>query len=241
VIGAFTHTLASLPARVTVSAPGYITREAWVTTTTPTVDLFPEPGFSPEFYRQFLRDAFDSPTRLQPLWVLTSAPSFYMEVEGRKGLPAQVAEQLEPVARRLVPLLTGGRFQVARWEIGPEPRQRQTGWIMIERRDDPDACGRAYVGAPDGYIWLNGDTSICNRIEAVFAHELGHAFGFFHVDRPGAMMYSRADWWRLSGADGPNEIERYHAMLAYRRPRGNTDIDVDPAAATSVPARMMVE
>ena len=227
-IGQSVQTVSALPARLTFSFPGYVTRETWIDATPATTDLIQEAGFDLAFYRQFARNAYDAPGHLQPLWVLPIAPSFYMEVEGRQGLSTQVGRQLEAVARRLVPQLTGGRWHVTHWETGPEPSPRQTGWIMIERRDDPEACGRAYVGAPDGAITLSGDTQACDRIEAVFAHELGHAFGFFHVDRAGAMMDGRDDWWQRSAADGPNEIERHHARVAYHRPRGNTDIDGDP-------------
>jgi hypothetical protein len=238
-VGSFSAQTARLPAQVTVSAMGYVTRQTWVATVTPTVDLIPLRGFDLTFYRQFARYGLDSPDALTPLWVLPAAPNFYLEVEGKKGLSRQTAAKIEATARRLVPLLTGDRWHVTRWETGPEPRMRQPGWIMIERRDEADACGRAYVGAPDGLIWLNGDSRLCDRIEAVFAHELGHAFGFGHVDRPGAMMSSREDWWLFSAADGPNEIERHHAALAYARPRGNTDIDVDPRTPLTSTALLM--
>lgn len=244
-IGSFSQTVASLPAQVTVSAGGYVTRQTWITNVTPSVDLFPESGLDMAFFRQLARDDYDRSrgvpghTVLQPLWVLTEAPSFYMEVEGARGLSKAVAARLEAVARRVVPAMTGGRFQVGRWETGPSPRAPQNGWIVIERKDDiggPDVkpplvvCGRAAVGAIAGQIWLHGD-QVC-RIEAVFAHELGHALGFFHTSRSGAMMYPTDDWSR-SAADAPLDIERHHAALAYARPRFNTDIDVDPRPSST--------
>jgi hypothetical protein len=187
-----------------------------------TVDLIPEVGFDLQFYRQFARGGMDGP--LQPLRVLGRAPSFYMEVEGSKGLSAQTAAQVELLARRLVPELTGGTLQVVRWETGPTPRPPQEGWIMIERRDEPGGvCGRALVGAVAGQIWLDGNQR-CN-MAAVFAHELGHALGFWHVDVPGSLMFPRD---RASNiADAPTERERRHAFIAYRRTAGNRDVDVD--------------
>jgi hypothetical protein len=237
VVGSFSRTATSLPAQVTVSAPGYITRETWVQTASPRVDLFPENGFDLRFYRQFARDDLDhlgGAMFMYPLLVLREAPAFYLEVEGAKGVTVDKARQLEAVARRIVPLITGGRFQVTRWETGPTPREPQPGWIMIERRDDADACGRAFVGRSAGQIWLNNDSGC--RMEATFAHEIGHAFGFFHVDRPGSMMWGSPDKYRLSASDAPTDTERYHAALAYSRQRGNTDIDIDPRTSNVVQA-----
>jgi hypothetical protein len=238
-IGSFTQTAASLPIRVTVSAAGYVTRDTMVRSATPTVDLFPERGFDLAFYRQFLRNDFQRGNDpMQPLWVLNEAPSFYLEVEGVKGVSAQVAQRLQEVARRTVPALTGGRFQVSRWETGPTARAPQAGWIVIERADlGPNVCGRARVGAVDGQIWLHSD-NVCN-LEGVLAHEIGHALGFFHVNVQGSLMYPQA---RLSNInDAPTERERDHASLAYRRPRGSTDIDIDPQTASGLRAAMVID
>jgi len=246
VVGRLEQEVEQLPALLPVSLAGYVTRHAWITTASSPVDLIPEAGFDLPFYRQLARDDFDRiQGRLQPLWVLSQAPSFYMETEGAKGFSRATAARLELVARRVVPALTGGRFQVVRWETGPAPRPPQPGWIMIERNDNiggPDVppgfvvCGRAAVGAPAGQVWLHGD-QVC-RIEPVFAHELGHALGFFHVSRRGAMMFPyeiAAD----SAADAPIDAERSAAAIAYARPRGSRDIDVDPTPATPLVAGPM--
>jgi hypothetical protein len=226
IVGRHTQTAASLPVRIRVSAPGYVTRETVIRTATPTVDLFPERAFDLAFYRQFVRDDFQR-TRgsLEPSWVLEQEPSFYLEVEGAKGVSAAVGARLEEVARRTVPALTGGKFQVTRWETGPTPRAPQAGWIVIERADlGPDICGQAFLGAVSGRIWLHTD-NVCN-LYGVFAHEIGHALGFFHVNSPGALMYPQAR--RSNISDAPIERERDHATFAYKRPRGSWDIDIDP-------------
>ena len=209
--------------RLTVSAPGYITRETNAGVVA--VDLIPEAGFDLDFYRQFARNSFDLP--IQPLRVLTAAPMFYVETEGAKGFPRPTATLLEQLAHTLVPILTGGKFQVARWETGPTPRAPEPGWIVIDRYPDQDVCGRALVGASAGHIWLNGDHPSCvAAIRSIFAHELGHALGFWHVNRVGAMMFRGFD--HPSSTDMPTDVERRSATIAYARPRGNTDIDVDP-------------
>jgi hypothetical protein len=206
--------------RLFISAPGYVPRETRADRTA--VDLIPEGEFDLEFYRQLARNSFEGP--LESLSVLRAAPAFYMEVEGPRGLSAQVAAELEAVARRIVPEMTGGAFQVTRWETGPTPRPRQNGWIVIERRDLAGACGSAYVGLAAGQIFLDNDTT-CN-IYGVMAHEIGHALGFWHVSTEGSMMFPRA---RLSNiADAPTAKERFHAAIAYKRPTGNQDVDIDP-------------
>jgi hypothetical protein len=238
-VGRFTQTAASLPVRVTVSATGYITRETVVRSASPTVDLFPEGAFDLAFYRQLVRDDFQrNRGDMEPSWVLEQAPSFYLEVEGAKGVSADVGARLEAVARRTVPALTGGKFHVTRWETGPTPRAPQPGWIVIERADlGRDVCGRATVGAASGQIWLHSDNS-CN-LYGVFAHEIGHALGFFHVNSPSALMYPQAR--RSNISDTPIERERDHAAFAYKRPRGSRDIDVDPQTSSSARAALLID
>ncbi len=239
-VGTFTQAVTSLPAAIAVSAPNYLTRDAWVSTAAPRVDLFPMRGFDLDFYRQLLRnDLQRGADPLEPLRILTQAPSFFVETEGRKGFPKPLVDQLEQLARQLVPELSGGRFQVARWETGPEARPRQNGWIVIEREDTSGICGQAYVGEVAGQIWLS-DKSGC-RVGNTFAHELGHAFGYWHVTRAGTMMFPRANSDDQSTADAPNEIERHHMRLAYTRARGNRDVDVDTPPPTTRTMAQIVE
>ena len=161
---------------------------------------------------------------VDPLQVLSADLSFYMQVEGTQ-FPAQTAVQLEAVARRIVPALTGARLHVLRWDTGTAPRAPQNGWIIVERSDESsNICGRALIGALAGHIWLDSNRA-CN-IAATFAHEIGHALGFSHVTRPGSLMLPEQAGSNLN--DAPTEIEQRHAAIAYRRARGNRDIDVDP-------------
>ena len=83
-------------------------------------------------------------------------------------------------------------------------------------------CGRASVGANPGTIWLNADSRACLDLE-VYAHELGHALGFFHVDPrvyPNAVMKPQG-WRHNSGQYRFTGQEKYHARLAYEVGRGH--------------------
>lgn len=224
-VDTFTRMVGALPAQVTVSAPGHVTRETWIGSTSPRVDLFPERGFDLGLYRQLLRNDLERGTGpLEASAVLPGAPSFFVETEGATGFARPVVDRFEQLARQLVPQMTGGRFAVTRWETGPARRPLLSGWIMIERREELDACGRALVGAVAGRIWLS-DHPAC-RLDSTFAHELGHAFGFRHVDRPGSMMSIIQN--EDSSTESPTDIEAYLMRLAYSRPRGNRDVDSDP-------------
>ena len=208
-----------------ISAPDFITRDTRSTATK--VDLFPTTAFDVEFYRQIARGSVDGPP--DRLYVLPFAPNFYMEVEGVKGFSKETAVRLEAIARKLVPIMTGGKFQVTTWITGPTPRTPESGWVVIERTNLPSGvCGTvgdSGIGAFVGHILLDSNDRC--RLDPVFAHELGHAMGFFHVDRVGSMMYP-TQLSKLAAADQPTEAEARAMAFAYARPRGNRDVDVDP-------------
>jgi hypothetical protein len=101
--------------------------------------------------------------------------------------------------------------------------------------------GRARLGARDGQIWISAERDVCDRIEATFAHELGHAFGFSHVARAGSMMWGDPEKWKLSAADAPTALEQHHMALAYARQRGNQDPDIDPEQPVSWRTAVVVD
>jgi hypothetical protein len=71
-----THSVSGLPAQVTLSRDGYISRTTWITTTMATVDLLPEAGFDLDFYRQLARGGLDN--EVHELRVLAASPRIYL-------------------------------------------------------------------------------------------------------------------------------------------------------------------
>ena len=98
------------------------------------------------------------------------------------------------------------------------------GWITVrfvtleENPDIGSSCGLATPGSNPGSIWIARDNGLCFRngyFRRLFAHELGHAFGLWHVGVREAMMSEAGndtEWF--------TERERYHAQLAYEAGRG---------------------
>lgn len=241
VIGSFTQDVANLPASVTVSAPGHMTRETRVGSTSPTVDLIPLAApFSTIFYGQMVRNLLESPTP-DVVRTLPVAPSFYLQTNGLSG--ANVSH-LIAAARDIVPAMTGGRFVVTTFDTGSDARQPSAGWIVIELVSEPDSgkCGLALVGASAGHIWLNTAKPAANGTcgtggdliaPQVIQHEIGHALGFFHIDVP----YSLMNGARWAGGTSLLDSERYHAAIAYSRQSGNRDPDIDAPTAAPLSTR----
>ena len=117
--------------------------------------------------------------------------------------------------------LSGVRY-TGRIESGPTDPGKRQGWIRVTPEWlGEDKCGDARVGGNPGLIRLNLRWSQCLDLE-VFAHELGHAMGFWHVDPrlfPRAVMKQRG-WQHNSGQYRFTNREIYHAQLAYEVGRG---------------------
>lgn len=226
------------PLATTITAPGYITRETRVTWRAggrqdAALDLVPErPPFSLEFYRQFVRNAYETPETLEPLRRWTANPNFYVNtLNPRTGLPIEPSA-LNDIMRALhdaVPQVTGGILSVGTIEAAPARRPRRSGYINIEIVYEPDGgfCGRSFVGIDPGEITLNYDgCPSCGSRKlppSVVAHEVGHALGFWHVPRGRMSRFIDG-----CGGTGFSDDERLHARIAYSRPPGNLDPDRDP-------------
>ena len=201
--------------------------------------------FSSTFYRQFARDARDTPPGNRTLRPWTIAPSFYIRtthVDTGLPIPPVIIAELQTLFRNSVPELTGGRFAVATIETGPEARADRAGWVNVLFQrvlPTPGAGGQATIGGNQGTIWLQFDPetprlgpqsgTACAYATGAAEHEIVHTMGFYHVDgSPGVEKpFQSPDF--CSGNNRP-AVVRYHASIMYSRPFGNAYPDNDPAA-----------
>jgi hypothetical protein len=190
-------------------------------------------GFDATFYRELVRNTLDAPTSSEPLRRWTVNPNVYLQT----GIAdAKTLDMVEAITREMVPAWTDGQFNVAAVERGPDTREGQAGWLTIRwNAANTGHCGTSQVGLSGGYIELQPNTPgcVCNGYQSrpgTVRHELGHAMGFWHTDAPSDLMFGS------SGAcdRSLSARERYHAALAYRRPVGNSDPDIDPASAVNL-------
>lgn len=239
---------------IEVSAPGYLTRRTHLLSVTTrggvSIDLIRDGApFSLEYYRQLVRNQFDAPGTLQPLRRWTRNPTFYINTRNpRTGqdLATSERESMIAIIRASVPQMTGGQLAAGGIEFGSGARAEKAGGVSMTLVEEPDNqfCGWSRVGADPGAITLN----VASRCETpcgaiaprTVAHEVGHALGFYHVERGDVLS---TNWsHRDCGVTTFSVTEQHHARLAYARQPGNRDTDFDPlfslgmhvAAATSV-------
>lgn len=235
-----TADVSSLPTLLEIAEPGFVPRTAWVTSARPTVDLIPDAApFSLDFYRQLVRGSIDQP-QLQPLRRWSQPPLIYLKTVDEAGVPIAGSQlnSTEQVLIQAASHYTGGRFGIGNVERGTGTREGQAGWVTIKwlAENSEQICGRATIGQSGGYIALNylrGGSCSCGSLAIrprTVRHELGHAFGYWHTD-------STADLMSGAGVGGCDALlstrEQYHAAIAYARPPGSRDVDVDPASTPS--------
>jgi hypothetical protein len=233
---------------VSITAPGYLGRESAVLWNTAgrndvRLDLIEEAApFTLGYYRELVRNGLETPETLEPLRRWTTTPSFYIDITNPKSggtlTPSEV-DLIQQVIRDTVPQLTGGLLVAGAIEIGTTRQPERVGFIDVIFVHEPegDYCGKAFVGRNPGLITMNFDrcrTSCGAFSPETLAHEIGHAMGFYHTSRNDIM--NTATRVRRCPNTLFSEDERYHARLAYKRPRGSLDIDRDPSSFSAIQA-----
>lgn len=218
--------------KLVLSADGFAERQTWLRggSTRQTDDIGLIRNSSLAFYRQFLRNGFDSPNDLR---VITKQANFKFYVsttdENGNDIPQTTINMIVKVIHQSVPQLTDYKFK-ASVETGREKRTLGvSGLIPVEIITDIDFknCGSGGLAGLKLKYGLDSNCSCglsLGMTARTVAHEVGHVMGFFHHSETGVMN----PIWNCDQASfvgGFSSKEKEHAAIV--RPNGNTDPDND--------------
>lgn len=182
--------------------------------------LLADPRFDRSFYRQFALNGYELPLQRLSRW--TRAPLVYLRTIDDAGaaIHAGLVDQTAAAIINSLGGFTGGVFGIAGLERGTETREGQRGWLTIKWRTT-GTCGTTFgVGVEGGSIELNHRRPECTCGPLVIKHELGHAMGYWHTDRPTDLMVAT-----FQGVCDKNLSDRelFHARVAYSQPLGSLE------------------
>ncbi len=234
-----------------VAAPGYLDHISSLVVSSSQVDvrltaISVSGSFSLTDYRQFARGEFDNQFR-SPLNPWTVAPSFYVRTvleDTGEPVPAEIIDRIRAVFGNSIPELTGGHFQMGRFETGTDARPSATGTVnvsFVHAFPGTSWIGLASVGpSAAGFIKLRYDPAgfAAEGIDdhgcgsptvSASDHEIVHAMGYFHT------LHNDIDFHSGQGCPGTGRPQRVRdrAAAMYSRPPGNTDPDQDPVSFSS--------
>jgi hypothetical protein len=225
------------PVRLTVAAPGFVTREmtlqGGVFRTDVAIDLIPDDLL--QYYRDMVRGAKDFPasTGVRPLVRWTEPPNFYIATEwafpdlGKPVNPVTLATFIDWLPQ-MVSAWTGGRMSAGTIETGKEVLSFRPGSIVVSFKR---ANSVANAGGYDrnyniGFVDIGSD-SPCNFL--AWWHEVGHAMGIQHSSQRPSIM--GGGYFASCTPPGPTPEELAVAYMMYGRAPGNMDKDIDPVNA----------
>ena len=183
-------------------------------------------GFEPNFYRAFLQNGYEAPDRLEPIRTLNGPLRVYLKTtdDAGRAIDAETLATTERALRDSASIWSGETFGIAEVRRGTATREKVAGWITVKWASAPagDRCGRSTVGVDGGFIELNASGACsCGSASLIYPrlvrHELGHAMGYYHTDRPSDVMYGSTI--SSEGCDlQPSDRERRHAKIAHATP-----------------------